>query len=255
MQKHFTIGQLASIFQMDVQLLRHYDSIGLLSPAERNEQNNYRLYDYSQLEKLATIRYLRKLGYSLKKIEEHMHMTDYNDSLKTLQEQSEALRQQSEKLLQIDTIIQKKIAFIRKESQYIDLDASIRKSYPERQFVMIGEEKTLFSHDIYYFHPPIVLYQNGKASFGAYLFEDSVNAAIEDKQYESSIITLPAGRYLCGYHGGEYRNIQESIDKLIASNSSLQLDDCVIAINIIDQFIVSDISKYRTEIQLRILED
>ena len=68
MKEFLTIGELADIFNMDVQLLRHYDTKGLLVPQVRNSENNRRFYHFDQVYPLATIRYLRRLDYSLAQI-------------------------------------------------------------------------------------------------------------------------------------------------------------------------------------------
>ncbi len=254
MKKHYTVGQLAALFHMDPQLLRHYDSIGLLKPNTRNEQNNWRVYDYSQVERLATIRYLRKLNFPLKKIEEYLGMADYGDSLQTLQSQSELLKEQSDRLLALDAVIQKKIAFIRRESQLFDPKASIKKTYPARKYILFGEEDMLYSHDIYFFHPPLILRRGGEKLFGAYLFEE--DAAQEKTEEEFLDVQIfPGGRYLCGYHAGDYDTFDESVARLIGSAPGLHLDNEIIAINIVDQFVVSSPEKYQTEIQIRILEE
>ena len=64
MKEFLTIGELANIFNMDVQLLRHYDTKGLLVPQVRNSENNRRFYHFDQVYPLATIRYLRRLPRS-----------------------------------------------------------------------------------------------------------------------------------------------------------------------------------------------
>ena len=56
MKEFLTIGELADIFNMDVQLLRHYDAKGLLAPQVRNSENNRRFYHFDQVYPLATIR-------------------------------------------------------------------------------------------------------------------------------------------------------------------------------------------------------
>ena len=56
MKEFLTIGELANIFNMDVQLLRHYDAKGLLVPQVRNSENNRRFYHFDQVYPLATIR-------------------------------------------------------------------------------------------------------------------------------------------------------------------------------------------------------
>lgn len=252
MKKQYTVGQLASLFQIEPQLLRHYDAIGLLTPDIRNEQNNWRLYDYSQVEKLAAIRYLRKLDFPLKKIAEYLKTSDYGDSLETLQSQSDMLREQADSLLALEAVIQKKISFIRRENQLFDPDASIKKTFPERRYVLFGEEDMLYRHDLYFFHPPLVIRKGGEKFFGAYLFEDDEVSKKEGQEMDIRI--FPSGRYLCGYHAGDYDTFEESAERLAASAPDLKLSDEVIAINIIDQFVVSSPEKYRTEIQIRILE-
>lgn len=62
MKEFLTIGELANIFNMDVQLLRHYDTKGLLVPQVRNSENNRRFYHFDQVYPLATIRYLAATG-------------------------------------------------------------------------------------------------------------------------------------------------------------------------------------------------
>ena len=81
MKEYLSIGELAEIFDMDVQLLRHYDAKGLLIPEIRNRENNRRFYHFDQIYPLATIRYLRKLGYSLPQIKPANEMSSPKESL------------------------------------------------------------------------------------------------------------------------------------------------------------------------------
>lgn len=81
MKEFLTIGELADIFNMDVQLLRHYDAKGLLVPQVRNSENNRRFYHFDQVYPLATIRYLRRLDYSLAQIKAFLHSNGLRDNL------------------------------------------------------------------------------------------------------------------------------------------------------------------------------
>ena len=47
--KTWKIGELARIFNVNVQLLRHYDKAGLLVPDIRNPENKWRTYRYDQI--------------------------------------------------------------------------------------------------------------------------------------------------------------------------------------------------------------
>lgn len=53
MKEFLSIGELAKIFDMDVQLLRHYDAKGLLVPQVRNSENSRRFYHFDQVYPLA----------------------------------------------------------------------------------------------------------------------------------------------------------------------------------------------------------
>ena len=56
MKEYLSIGELANIFDMDVQLLRYYDARGILVPSVRNEASGRRYYHFDQVYPLATIR-------------------------------------------------------------------------------------------------------------------------------------------------------------------------------------------------------
>ena len=98
MKEFLTIGELANIFNMDVQLLRHYDTKGLLVPQVRNSENNRRFYHFDQVYPLATIRYLRRLDYSLAQIKAFLHSNGLRDNLQMLSQQAQQLRRQCDEL-------------------------------------------------------------------------------------------------------------------------------------------------------------
>ncbi|AXE35633.1 MerR family transcriptional regulator [Chromobacterium phragmitis] len=60
-----TIGQLARCHGLSTKTLRHYDSIGLFSPALTGRGNGYRYYLPAQVAELGRIVMLRELGLSL----------------------------------------------------------------------------------------------------------------------------------------------------------------------------------------------
>ncbi|MEU4014467.1 MerR family transcriptional regulator [Microbacterium sp. NPDC028030] len=60
-----SIGAFAQIGQVTHRMLRHWDTAGLLVPAQVDEFSGYRSYDPSQLERLHRIVALRQLGFGL----------------------------------------------------------------------------------------------------------------------------------------------------------------------------------------------
>ena len=49
--------------------IRYYEEHGLLKPS-RNQENDYRIYNESDIKKLQTIKFLRELGVSIKELEQ-----------------------------------------------------------------------------------------------------------------------------------------------------------------------------------------
>jgi DNA-binding transcriptional MerR regulator len=64
----FTIGEFATVGQVTVRMLRHYDAIGLLPPAAVDPVTGYRRYTADQLRRLNRLVALRELGFTLEQI-------------------------------------------------------------------------------------------------------------------------------------------------------------------------------------------
>ena len=75
-----TIGQAAQRSGVPPKTIRYYESIGLVSPSSRGG-NNYRSYGEEEVEFLRFINRARKLGFSLKEVEELIAL--YRDRSRT----------------------------------------------------------------------------------------------------------------------------------------------------------------------------
>ena len=64
----FTIGEFSKLSRVSARMLRHYDRIGLLSPANVGEENGYRYYEASQLNTLKQIETWKCYGFTLAQI-------------------------------------------------------------------------------------------------------------------------------------------------------------------------------------------
>jgi MerR family transcriptional regulator, thiopeptide resistance regulator len=77
----WTIGQLAEATGLTVRTLRHYEQIGLLTPARRTEAR-HRIYERPQVERLYLIRALKGLGVPLNQIAKALETESSQDILR-----------------------------------------------------------------------------------------------------------------------------------------------------------------------------
>jgi Cu(I)-responsive transcriptional regulator len=62
-----SIGEAAKLTGISAKMIRHYESLGLVSPANRTSAN-YRVYQTADLQLLSFIKSARDLGFSIKQI-------------------------------------------------------------------------------------------------------------------------------------------------------------------------------------------
>ena len=65
----FSIGEFARHGRVSVRMLRHYDAIGLLRPAQVDASSGYRFYEAGQLSALNRVMALRDLGFRLDQVQ------------------------------------------------------------------------------------------------------------------------------------------------------------------------------------------
>ena len=115
--KTWKIGELAKMFDINVQLLRHYDKEGLLVPEIRNPENNWRAYKYDQIYPLGMIRFLRQLDCSLDEIGAFMPGRDPDNTEKYLRKRMKMVRANYEKLLKMESVMNDRFAMVNRESE------------------------------------------------------------------------------------------------------------------------------------------
>ena len=174
MKEYFSIGELAELFGLNIQTLYYYDSVGIFSPRERNEKNGRRKYEFDQIYELATVSYMRRLGYSLEEIKESRTSLNSNRAVDIMKQRSQELRRQWQELLNIDEANQRKIRFMEQEMDGICLDEIAVKHFEDRKFISIGDEELLYRENSFYFYPTIAFYEGDRKYFGAYLYPDEM---------------------------------------------------------------------------------
>ena len=67
-QGYYNIGEAAAASGVSAKMIRHYESIGVIPPADRTFAN-YRIYSQQDVHTLQFVRRARALGFSMKQIQ------------------------------------------------------------------------------------------------------------------------------------------------------------------------------------------
>ncbi|MCR5702946.1 MAG: MerR family transcriptional regulator [Lachnospiraceae bacterium] len=125
------IGEFSKLSRVSIRMLRHYDDIGLLKPAEIDEFTGYRYYREDQLFVIGRITSLKDMGFALADITKILDSYDDKEKMDAFlsERQKELMKisQETEyKLMLLDTARKR----LRKE-QNMSYDVTV-KTIPER---------------------------------------------------------------------------------------------------------------------------
>ena len=133
MKEKFLIGELAKIFNVSSDTLRHYDKIGLLKPDY--DLNRYRYYSVEKFFLLSRILFLKSLDISLEDIKNYLGNQNTDHLLMLLKKDEAEIDAKISRLINLKGKITSKIELIEGADKYID---QIRiEKLPERWGVFI----------------------------------------------------------------------------------------------------------------------
>lgn len=112
-QELFSIGDVAQLFHLSVSSLRHYETIGLLTPEYTDPATGYRYYGPRQFEVLNTIRYLRALDMPLGQIRAFLRNRDVGRIEQLLREQKAAVVRKQAELQRVERKIDNHLRQLR----------------------------------------------------------------------------------------------------------------------------------------------
>ena len=125
------IGEFSKLSRVSVRMLRHYDEIGLLKPAEIDPFTEYRYYREDQLPAAGRIAALKDMGFSLADIVKILAVYEDREQLETFfsarRRELEALSRETARRLTLLDAAQKRL---RKEEN-MNYNITI-KTFPER---------------------------------------------------------------------------------------------------------------------------
>lgn len=136
MNDGFLIGEAAAIFGLQVDTLRYYDKIKLLSPSDRAE-NGYRLYSIPDVRRLRFILLCRKLNMPINDIRNLLDNGNLEQFVEQLQLRQNDINRQIRELKQISYLIDETAAFI-KSNRVDEIDFSVQE-LPNRYYGLLAE--------------------------------------------------------------------------------------------------------------------
>jgi DNA-binding transcriptional MerR regulator len=251
------IGELARMFDINVQLLRHYDKEGLLVPKMRNPENNWRSYKYDQIYPLGMIRFLRQLNCSLDDIGSFMPERNAETTEKYLKERMLEVRTGYEKLLKKESVLNDRFKLIKREMKYASSDQLFVYSEEEIHYIEIGGIEDIFVDELFYLYPTLVFYEGDETRFAVWIPAENL---ADFEKYKDRIKVLPVDEYLVGFHKGPHEKIRETFAVMEEAAAGIldegcRLDDTKICTDIIDQFIEARNERFVTKVMIKIHRD
>lgn len=156
------IGKVASLYDITVQTLRHYDKIGLFRPEVINPDTGYRYYSVNQLRQLEYILFLRGLQFSLPEIQtatdDFRRGNSFSD---TLRQRDSQLSRQIEELQAMREKIQGLLGMEPEHPEEENV-IGIRKFEPLRVYLLREIEHLPVAHPDF----PLKLMEERKALLG-----------------------------------------------------------------------------------------
>jgi DNA-binding transcriptional MerR regulator len=129
----FKIGDFSKICQVSIKSLRHWDEIGLLTPAYIDPFTGYRYYAIEQLEQINRIVALRGLGLSLKEtarlLDEAVSVSEIRGMLRLKEAE---LRQQIDAAQQQLVMVETRLQQIDHEGKMPDYEVTLKVAEPQR---------------------------------------------------------------------------------------------------------------------------
>ena len=144
-KKLFKIGEVARIFNISMETIRHYEKAGLLKPEYVDEESGYRYYSDRQFEVLNTIRYLRVLDMSLEEIADFLKDRDIDVIEEKLENQKALIARKQHELELVSRKIDHRLEQIRDAVQS-ELDVIRECTIPASRIVWMRESLKLSTY-------------------------------------------------------------------------------------------------------------
>ncbi|MEG2938209.1 MAG: GyrI-like domain-containing protein [Vagococcus sp.] len=199
-------SDFSKLSNTSTRMLHHYEKMGLLN-VERTITNNYRDYAPEELKKVANIKSLQALGFSLAAIKEILNAETSEEMSIYFEKQKNDLQTALEKVQSQQSLLDSIASTLADNTKHLDYHVSL-KEIPERQVMSLREvvstyeeEQTLWQKLYQEFVRQEVIFANPPLGISLY-HNDSYEEQDIDIEIQSSII-------------GNYQDTDEVIFKTV----------------------------------------
>ncbi len=232
MEDLFSIGELSKYQNISKQTLIFYDKIGLFCPDYVDPNNGYRYYSASQIDYLDTILIMKKIGFSLNEIKEHMQHYNIDSSLSALRKQVTVIDRQIQELRLIRNRVLHRCGQMEDAIRHRGNESAVVIEYRDAQYILFREVKSpctlkeisiatkkcfadSFQEQLPIFFQSGVIVPLRRIREGRFTEASTAFLPIEKTEKVKNIQQLPAGTCACIYHVGDYPSIGRSYQKLL----------------------------------------
>lgn len=192
----FKIGDFSKLTNLTVRALRHYEEVGLLTPAHIDDETNYRYYSAEQLSIVNKIKMLQQIGLPLKLIKEVIDSDDLSTLEYYYKKREKEIKEELESLKTKITLIEAHLSTLEDEKIMQKYNVEL-KEMPKRNIMSLRRvipnysEEGILWNEMY----EEVLKQNIKLSnppLGVSMYHDS---GYKEKDVDMEIQSSVIGEY------------------------------------------------------------
>jgi DNA-binding transcriptional MerR regulator len=270
MKDKFLIGELAKLFNISTDTIRHYDRVDLLKP-HYDDKNDYRYYSIRDFFKLSRILFLKNLDISLGEIKRYMVNKNTENLVNLLKKKEEEIDAKMNRLLNLKYKIKTKLELL--ESIKYELDQVKVKTIPERIGVFLDMNEIESDYDIKQAFKANEKY----LKTSSWLVEGQVYTSLSkanikqgvfnkfryfieivsfDEELCNKLTLIPEHEYACIVFLGPYRDMEKHYKVLIQwiEENGYEITGDSIEKNIVDYDFSDSENEYVSEIQIPIVK-
>lgn len=268
-KEKFSIGELARLFDISTDTLRHYDRLSLLKP-DSNSESGYRYYSLRSLFKLSRILFFKQLGISLQEIRDYMRHKNKRLLTALLTKKHDEITQKIQMLSNLQFKIEEKLSLLDEGSHAIE----------EIRIKAIGERVGVFI-DVKAMEDEVAIKEAFKRverylKTSSWLIEGQIYTSVSKEaickqhytqyRYFIEVVSLqqevcplltaiPAHTYACLVFTGPYSEMGKQYERLmtwIEANGYMVAGDSIEK-NIVDYDFSDSEDEYISEIQIPVI--